>query len=171
VAPECTLTERRAYELLDDELDDAERAAFDRHVADCAPCRARLAFARRFVGAVRRQRMRTAPAPESLRDRVDAALDAADRDAAARAARMLAGVRRRADDEAAATAAATAVAAGAGAPRVGALVPSGAPEPGSVMTATELATAALVAPALTAATMAESPRAPAPLRLGVARAE
>jgi anti-sigma factor (TIGR02949 family) len=64
------------HELLDDELPADGAEALRVHLAECPPCRARAAVLRRFVRALRRQRMRQPTAPAALRARVDAMLDA-----------------------------------------------------------------------------------------------
>ena len=64
------------HELLDDELPAAVAEALHAHLAECPPCRTRAATLRRFVSALRRQRMRQPTAPAALRARVDAMLDA-----------------------------------------------------------------------------------------------
>ena len=52
-----------------DALDDIERAAFERHLAECAECRAEVASLREAAAPARRDRRPTAP-PPALRDRV-----------------------------------------------------------------------------------------------------
>ena len=74
---------RRHIELdlsahLDDELGTEERRAVEAHLASCAECRGRL-VAERATKALLREGLPIIQAPAALRERISAALDAADR--------------------------------------------------------------------------------------------
>ena len=72
----CDDIDNGLYVYLDDEFADLERAHFEAHVQACPRCRALVARDGRMIQAVRESAPRSS-APEGLRARVLAALDAA----------------------------------------------------------------------------------------------
>jgi anti-sigma factor RsiW len=80
---DCGDVDRLLGPYLDDEFGDDDRASLESHLSACAPCRARAASAMAVRSALRaRLREAFAPgaphatAPDSLRRRISAALDA-----------------------------------------------------------------------------------------------
>jgi anti-sigma factor (TIGR02949 family) len=71
----CRMVRRHVGAMVDGELDPATQIEFERHVAACAPCQEGLAFETAMRAQVR-EALRGPRAPESLRGRVLAALDA-----------------------------------------------------------------------------------------------
>ncbi|MFW5876656.1 MAG: anti-sigma factor family protein [Myxococcota bacterium] len=77
----CRLVRRHIGVMVDGELDPATQVEFERHVGACVGCRERLEFEQEMRACVREALGGGLKAPEGLRDRVQAALDEADRQA------------------------------------------------------------------------------------------
>ncbi len=68
------------FEYLDGELDDTTRRRVQDHLSLCAPCATRADFEKAFLDAVASAAEAGEPVPASAREKVLAALDAAEAD-------------------------------------------------------------------------------------------
>lgn len=67
--PDCEPVVRALWDYLDRELDEADMAAIDAHLAACDYCRAHAVFERQLVDEIRALRAQRA-GPDALRARV-----------------------------------------------------------------------------------------------------
>jgi mycothiol system anti-sigma-R factor len=66
---DCHSAMAQLWDFLDEELTDERMTLVHRHLDECALCHPHAAFARQFLGALRRCRSAD-PMPETLRERV-----------------------------------------------------------------------------------------------------